>query len=290
MSGSRLAADALKTGLPLPWDLCDEAGRLLLRRGFVVESASQLTRLLQAGLYRRSPGNGAGQDSGDDVVAGPDGARMDVVSTDSVIDAMRDAIAETAQDVLAMETSTADAQGMDGGTCACPTLPAAPEYSFAFALMQDNPAIIPRPDMSTAMASAEPRQLSSDYPGGIIHIRGDATFWMSEPPSSTGVTAYAQWAIHCQADVLPDRSLVPGTRTGCSLARYFPGALPAAGSGPSSDIVVTTLTDTQLEFRVPRFTASRLGLSGFDWIVTNVVFRANVPGAHFVTPQTAFRP
>ena len=63
MSGSRLAADALKTGLPLPWDLCDEAGRLLLRRGFVVESASQLTRLLQAGLYRRSPGNGAGQDS-----------------------------------------------------------------------------------------------------------------------------------------------------------------------------------------------------------------------------------
>lgn len=53
MTLSRIAAGALQTGQPLPWDLCDESGRLLLRSGFVVMHASQWTRLLDAGLYRR---------------------------------------------------------------------------------------------------------------------------------------------------------------------------------------------------------------------------------------------
>ncbi len=57
MSSLRLAAGDLKAGLALPWDLCDQAGRLLLRRGFVIEQDAQLIRLLEAGLYRQ-PGSG----------------------------------------------------------------------------------------------------------------------------------------------------------------------------------------------------------------------------------------
>lgn len=53
-----LASGELKAGQALPWDLCDQAGRLLLRRGFVIEQAAQLTRLLEAGLYRRPDSGG----------------------------------------------------------------------------------------------------------------------------------------------------------------------------------------------------------------------------------------
>jgi hypothetical protein len=53
MTLSRIAAGEAHTGQPLPWDLCDESGRLLLRQGFVVVHAAQWTRLLDAGLYRR---------------------------------------------------------------------------------------------------------------------------------------------------------------------------------------------------------------------------------------------
>jgi hypothetical protein len=56
MTASRIGTDEVQTGLALPWDLCDESGRLLLRQGFVVEHAAQLRRLLDAGLYRRAPG------------------------------------------------------------------------------------------------------------------------------------------------------------------------------------------------------------------------------------------
>ncbi len=54
MSTARLATGDLKAAQALPWDLCDQAGRLLLRRGFVIEQEAQLARLLEAGLYRRA--------------------------------------------------------------------------------------------------------------------------------------------------------------------------------------------------------------------------------------------
>lgn len=54
MTLSRIAPDALAVGLAVPWDLYDESGRLLLRRGFVVEHEAQWQRLVQAGLYRRA--------------------------------------------------------------------------------------------------------------------------------------------------------------------------------------------------------------------------------------------
>ena len=64
MRGSRLGAEDLSAGVPLPWDLCDEAGRLLLRRGFFVEHGGPLARMLEAGLYRRIPADGAKQEPG----------------------------------------------------------------------------------------------------------------------------------------------------------------------------------------------------------------------------------
>ncbi len=56
MTAERIAESDVHAGLALPWDLCDESGRLLLRQGFVVEHATQLKRLIDAGLYRRPQG------------------------------------------------------------------------------------------------------------------------------------------------------------------------------------------------------------------------------------------
>lgn len=61
MTAGRLLAGEVAVHKPLPCDLCDEAGRLLLRRGFVVESAAQLERLLKAGLYRRAGAPNSGE-------------------------------------------------------------------------------------------------------------------------------------------------------------------------------------------------------------------------------------
>lgn len=63
MTAGRLLAGQVAVHQPLPFDLCDEAGRLLLRRGFVVESAAQLERLLKAGLYRRAGASNSGESS-----------------------------------------------------------------------------------------------------------------------------------------------------------------------------------------------------------------------------------
>jgi len=48
---ARVRADLLQVGTPVPFDVYNSAGRLLLRRGHTVESESQLERLLQSGLY-----------------------------------------------------------------------------------------------------------------------------------------------------------------------------------------------------------------------------------------------
>ena len=38
-------------GQPLPWDVMDDTGRLLLRAGFVIEDASQAEKLVERGMY-----------------------------------------------------------------------------------------------------------------------------------------------------------------------------------------------------------------------------------------------
>jgi len=48
---ARIRADLLQVGAPVPFDVYNSAGRLLLRRGHTVESELQLERLVQAGRY-----------------------------------------------------------------------------------------------------------------------------------------------------------------------------------------------------------------------------------------------
>lgn len=47
----KLRADQIKVGQPLSWDVFDAQGHLLLRKGFVVQSESQLESLLERGMY-----------------------------------------------------------------------------------------------------------------------------------------------------------------------------------------------------------------------------------------------
>ena len=43
--------EQLRVGVPLPWDVHDGAGQLLLRRGYVIERGSQLESLVARGMY-----------------------------------------------------------------------------------------------------------------------------------------------------------------------------------------------------------------------------------------------
>jgi hypothetical protein len=47
----KLQASQIDVGLPLPFDTFDVNGKLLLRKGLRIESADQLERLLDRGLY-----------------------------------------------------------------------------------------------------------------------------------------------------------------------------------------------------------------------------------------------
>ncbi len=51
MKLSRIKADQLEVGTPVPFDVYSAQGRLLLRRGHAVETEQQLERLIQAGYY-----------------------------------------------------------------------------------------------------------------------------------------------------------------------------------------------------------------------------------------------
>lgn len=47
----RLRADQLQVGTPLPVDVYDAENRLLLRRGNVIATQSQLERLIESGMF-----------------------------------------------------------------------------------------------------------------------------------------------------------------------------------------------------------------------------------------------
>lgn len=51
MSMFQLLATQIGMGVPMPFDAFDAQGKLLLRKGFVIESTQQLERLLERGLY-----------------------------------------------------------------------------------------------------------------------------------------------------------------------------------------------------------------------------------------------
>ena len=47
----RLQSEQLKLDQPLPWDVYDEAGQLLLRKGFVIERDAQILSLIERGMF-----------------------------------------------------------------------------------------------------------------------------------------------------------------------------------------------------------------------------------------------
>lgn len=49
---NRITADDIKLGLPLEWDVYDNIGRLLLRKGYVINSPSQLEALSERNMFR----------------------------------------------------------------------------------------------------------------------------------------------------------------------------------------------------------------------------------------------
>ncbi|MDO8931594.1 MAG: HD domain-containing phosphohydrolase [Rhodocyclaceae bacterium] len=60
MSGNRVAANDIRVGHPLPWDVFDANGTLLLRRGYIIDTQRALDRLIDDGLFlsaeaRREP-------------------------------------------------------------------------------------------------------------------------------------------------------------------------------------------------------------------------------------------
>jgi hypothetical protein len=52
VSTAKLRADQMQVGQPLAFDAFDDAGHLLLRKGFVIHDARQLASLIERGLYR----------------------------------------------------------------------------------------------------------------------------------------------------------------------------------------------------------------------------------------------
>jgi len=62
---ARIRSDLLQVGAPVPVDVYDRSGRLLLRRGHAIESEQQFERLLQTGLFDPHQIEGAFVGSGD---------------------------------------------------------------------------------------------------------------------------------------------------------------------------------------------------------------------------------
>lgn len=60
MSGTRIVASDIRVGQPLTWDVFDASGKLLLRRGGIIETQRAIDRLIDDGLFlsedsRREP-------------------------------------------------------------------------------------------------------------------------------------------------------------------------------------------------------------------------------------------
>ncbi|MEN6491953.1 MAG: hypothetical protein ABFC85_08160, partial [Rectinema sp.] len=51
MEQNRIGMSDIHVGKPLPWNAYNARGQLLLKKGFVVESLSQVAALVEQGLY-----------------------------------------------------------------------------------------------------------------------------------------------------------------------------------------------------------------------------------------------
>jgi len=56
VSGLKIAGNEIRVGQPLPWDVFDASGTLLLRRGFVIDTQRALDRLVEDGLFVEDKG------------------------------------------------------------------------------------------------------------------------------------------------------------------------------------------------------------------------------------------
>ena len=54
MANHRVSLSAIVVGQPLPWDVMDSAGKLLLRKGHIIEKLTQAEALVERGMYIES--------------------------------------------------------------------------------------------------------------------------------------------------------------------------------------------------------------------------------------------
>jgi hypothetical protein len=229
---------------------------------------------------------GGDEDAGGIDAASSDASKRDDRSTSGPLDAVMDAVRDAFGSVVDAEVRDAHAGGDAGtgsGTCGC--LPPQPEYTVSFTLTgPDGTVARPLPGLTTAETKVTRRPGNDDFPTGFVFVESTATFWTTYGARHDT----AQATLRCTALVrFNTRTLPPGLLPSCGLNG-------TVGIGPSNfnfsggmasgvDVEVTTLTENQVVYRIPRVQLS----SGL--VLTGVSFRADVPGARFLTPIDAFR-
>jgi hypothetical protein len=215
--------------------------------------------------------------TGPDVVAdrpAVDTGSRDTGPLDALLDVVRDAMG------VLVDAEVRDAHaGGDAGTCACPP---PPDYSFSLRLTRAGMLQTIDPDYSTANVTVTPVRGPAEELRPRVMVNATASFQVRTSGADSGV--WTRYTLTCTINLRTDRTLVPGTLPSCVLEGLGLGS----GAGPASDIEVTTLTDTQIEFRFPGSTMINPNF-GLSAVLTDVSFRANVPTAQFVTPPRAFR-
>lgn len=232
-----------------------------------------------------SEGTTVGMDAGQTDAAGPD-ARADRPAVDTgsrdtgPLDALLDVVRDAMGVLVDAEVRDAHAGGDAGtGTCACPP---PPDYSFSLRMTRAGMAQTVDPEYSTATVTVTPARGPGEEPRPRVVVNAVATFQVRTTDSDAGV--WTTYILTCTANLRTDRSLVPGTLPRCIFESLGLGSSSVQGS----DLDVTTLTDTQIEFRIPG-TLQFMSPAGLSGALTDITFRANVPTAHFVTPPRTFR-
>lgn len=212
-----------------------------------------------------------------------------------VVDAMLDAVRDTLSDILDAEVRDAAAGG-DGGVSprVCDCVPPAPEHTVSFALTAPDgtTAVRPVPGYTSVTSAVTRRPLNNDYPMGVYRIESTATFFTNQAVGPAG--SISEVTLRCVTIIrLGSLTLIPGDRPRCSLSGTIAaGATTTNYSGTlreGTDAEVTTLTDTQLRYRIPRVIIDGGG-GPTSVTFTNLVFTASVPGAHFTALADGFRP
>jgi hypothetical protein len=192
---------------------------------------------------------------------------------------------EAMRDAAGLEVSDASAQD-SGPACSCPVPPAPAESSFSLRVDKGMGPEEPLQDWSAAVVAARP-DLQDD--GTVrVDITSSAAFRMRD---ATRVN------VSCRVYARPDRSLIQqdGPQQGQKNIGFCTIQYP--GSNRESQLYlsqaeVITLTDHQVELRVPDQTAPLFSgnIPAGSVRITGIVFRSTNPSTHFLTPPQAYRP